>query len=65
MCDGDILESDVEFLSTLQEVGADAVADGFSLSDQFGSVELGYDGFEDFVSDGWENSLVVVLAEIL
>jgi hypothetical protein len=52
MCDGDILESDVEFLGALQEVASDAVGDGFTLGDELGGVELGDDGFEDFVSDG-------------
>jgi hypothetical protein len=39
-------------LGTLEEVGSDAVADCFTLGDQFCSIELGDDGLEDFVSDG-------------
>jgi hypothetical protein len=52
-------------LGTLEEVGSDAVADCFTLCDEFCSVELGDDGLEDFVSDGREDSFVVVLTEIL
>jgi hypothetical protein len=65
VCDGDVLEGDVKFLCTLEEIGADSVADRFTLCDEFCGIELRYDGFEDFVSDGGENTLVVVLAEIL
>lgn len=63
--DGDVLESDVELLGTLEKVGADAVADGLTLRDELGGIELGDDGFEDFVSDGWEDTLVVILSEVL
>lgn len=65
MRDGDIFQSDVEFLSTLEEIGTYSVADGFTLGDEFGGIELGDDRFENFVSDGWEDSLVVILTEIL
>ena len=65
MRDGDVFELDVELGGALEEVGADAVADCFALGDEFGSVELGDDGFEDFVADGGEDALVVVLAEVL
>lgn len=63
MRDGDVFEGNVEFLGAAEEVGADAVGDGFSLGDEFGGVELGDDGFEDFVADGGEDSFVVVEAE--
>lgn len=52
MCDGDIFESDIKFLGSLEEIGADSVGDGFTLGDELGGVELGNDGFKDFVSDG-------------
>lgn len=65
MCNGDIFEGDVEFLGTLEEVGSDAVGDGFTLSDEFCGIELSYDGLQDFVTDGGEDSLVVILAEVL
>lgn len=65
MRDGDVFELDVELLGALEKVGADAVRDGFSLGDEFGGVELGDDGFEDFVSDRGEDTLVIVEAEIL
>ena len=63
MRDGDVFEGDVELGGAFQEVGADAGGDGFPLRDQFGGVELGDDGFEDFVADGGEDALVVVEAE--
>lgn len=63
MCDGDVLEGNVELGGALEEVGADAGADGFALGDEFGGVELGDDGFEDFVTDGGKDALVVVEAE--
>ena len=65
MRDADVFEGDVEFVCAFEEVGADAVRDGFALGDEFGGVELGYDGFEDFVADRGEDALVVVLAQIL
>ena len=65
MRDTDVFEGDVELAGAFQEVGADAVADGFALGDELGGVELGDDGFEDFVADGGEDALVVVLAEVL
>ena len=63
MRDGDVFEGDVELGSAFEEIGADAGGDGFALRDQFGGVELGDDGFEDFVTDGREDALVVVEAE--
>ena len=63
--DGDVLKSDVELLSTLEKVGADAVAYSLTLRDKLGGIELGDDGFEDFVSNRWKNTLVVILSEIL
>jgi hypothetical protein len=65
VCDGDILESDVELLSALEQVGTDSVADSLTLCDQFCGIELGDDRLEDFVSDGREDTLIVVLAETL
>lgn len=35
----------------------------FTLGDELGGVELGDDGLEDFVSDGGEDTLVVVETE--
>lgn len=65
MCDGDVLEGNVELVGTAEQVGADAVGDGFSLCDELGGVELGDDGFEDFVADGGQDSFVVVETEVL
>lgn len=65
MRDGDVLEGNVELGGALAEVGADALGDGLALGDELGRVELGDDGLEDLVSDGGEDSLIVVLAEVL
>jgi hypothetical protein len=58
--DGDVLQGDVELRGTLEEVCTDAVGDGFTLGDELCGVELGDDGLEDFVSDGGEDTLVVI-----
>jgi hypothetical protein len=63
--DGHVLEGDVELAGALEQVGADAVGHGFALGDELGGVELGDDGFEDFVADGGEDTLVVIHAEVL
>jgi hypothetical protein len=63
--DGNVLEGNVEFLGTFEEVGTNAIADGLTLRDEFCSIELSDDGFEDFVTDGWEDSLVVILTKVL
>jgi hypothetical protein len=60
-----VFQCNIEFLGTLEEVGSDAIADCFTLCDQFCCIELGDDGLQDFVSNGREDSLVVVLTEIL
>jgi hypothetical protein len=61
MCDGNILEGDVELLGTLEKIGSYSVADCFSLGDEF----WGDDRFQDFVSNGGENTLIVILTEVL
>lgn len=58
--DGDVLEGDVELRGSLHEVCADAVGDSFTLGDQLGGIELGDNGFEDFVSDGWQHTFIIV-----
>lgn len=65
MCDGDVLEGNVELLSALEEVCANAVGDSLTLGDKFGCVELRDDSFEDFVADRGEDTFVVVNAEVL
>ena len=65
MCDRDIFQGNVKFLSTLEEVGADAVADCLTLRDQLCGIELGDDGLEYFVSNGRQDSLIVILTEVL
>jgi hypothetical protein len=63
--DGYIFQGDVELLRTLQQIASNSIGDGLSLGDELGGVELGDDGFEDFVSDGGQDSFVVVLTQIL
>ena len=65
MCDADVFEGDVEFVGALEQVGTDAVGNGFTLGDEFCGVKLGDNGFEDFVADGGEDTLVVVETEVL
>ena len=65
MSDGDVFKSDIELACPSHEVCPDPLRYGFSLSDEFGGIELGDDGFEDFVSDGGEDSFVVVKTEVL
>ena len=65
MRDGDVLERDVKLGGAAEEVGADAGGDRFPLRDELGGVELGDDGFEDFVADGGEDALVVVETKVL
>jgi hypothetical protein len=65
VCDGDVFEGDVELVGALEQIGADTVRDGLTLGNELGGVELRDDGFEDFVTDGGEDSLVIVEAEVL
>lgn len=65
MGDAHIFECDVELSGALEELGSDTVADCLTLGDELGGIELGDDGFKNFVSDRWEDTLIVVLAEIL
>lgn len=63
--DGDVLKGNVELAGALHEVGPDAVGDGLTLGDELGGVELGDDRLEDFVTDGGEDTLIVICAEVL
>lgn len=65
MGDGHILKSNIELGGTAGEVGADSLGDGFTLSDELGGVKLSDDSFEDFVTDGRQNTLIVIGTEIL
>jgi hypothetical protein len=65
VCDGDVLEGDVELARALEQVGADLVGDGLALGDELGGVELGDNGLEDLVTNGREDTLIVVEAEVL
>jgi len=61
--DGDVFKGDVEFSGSTHQIGADTLGDGFSLGDEFCRVELGDDGLEDFVTDGGEDSFIVILTQ--
>jgi len=63
--DGNILEGDVELSGALGEIGADALGDGLTLGDELGGIELSDDGLEDFVTDGREDTLIVVGTKVL
>lgn len=65
MCNGNILEGNVELVGALEQVGADLVGDSLTLGDELGGVELRNDGLEDFVTNGGQNTLVVVETEVL
>lgn len=65
MGDGNVLERNVELGGALDKIGADALRDGLALGNKLGSIELGDNGLEDFVADGGEDTLVVILAEVL
>lgn len=62
---GDVVEDEVELFCLVGEVFMDKMGDYFMLGDELGSVELGDDGFEDFVDDGRENVFIVVGIEFL
>lgn len=55
----------MELGGALHQVGANALGDGLTLGNEFGGVELGDDGLEDFVANGGKDTLVVILAELL
>lgn len=64
MGNGDVVEDEVEPPRPAGEVFTDKTGDHLTLGDELGSVELGDDGFEDFVDDGRENAFIVVGAEL-
>lgn len=61
--DGDVVQDEIEPTGPAHEVFTDETRDHFSLGDELGCVELGHDGFEDFVYDRREDAFVVVGAE--
>lgn len=61
---GDVVEDEVEPPRPAGEVFTDKTGDHLTLGDELGSVELGDDGFEDFVDDGRENAFIVVGTEL-
>lgn len=65
MRDGDVFKRDVELRRAFEEVGADAVGDGLSLGDELGGIKLCDDGLEDFVANRGQDTLVIVLSEVL
>jgi hypothetical protein len=65
VCDGHVLEGNVELAGALEQVGADLVGDGLTLGDELGGIELGDNGLEDLVTNGGKDALIVVEAEVL
>jgi len=65
MCDGDIFQCDVELCCTAKEIGSYPIGDGLTLCDEFCCVELCDDCLEDFVADGRQDTLVIVLTKVL
>lgn len=65
MCDGDIFKGDVKFLGSFEEFGSDAVADGFTLCNKLGGIELGYNSLKDFITNRWKNTFIIILSETL
>lgn len=65
MRDRNILERNVELSSSAGEIALDSLRDGFSLGDELGGIELGDDGLEDLVSDGRQDSFIIIDAEVL
>lgn len=63
--DRDILERNVELGGTAGKLALDALGDSFTLGDELSGVELGHNSLEDFVTDGGEDTLVVVDTEVL
>lgn len=63
--DGDVFESNVEFGGAARQFVADALRDSLTLGDELSSIELGNDSLKDFVTDGREDTLVVVDTEVL
>lgn len=65
VCNRDVLEGNIELIGALQEVGADFVGDSLTLGDELSGVELRNDSLEDFVTNGRQNTFVVVETEVL
>lgn len=55
---------DIELKSAFLEHFSDFLGNLLSLGDELFSVVLGDHGFKDFVSNGWKNSLVVILTDV-
>lgn len=60
-----ILKGNVEFCGTTGEFVSNALGHSLSLSNEFCGVELGDNSLEDFVSDGWQNTFIIVGTEVL
>jgi hypothetical protein len=61
--DRNVLQKNVELLCSVQQILPYPGTDDLSLGDQLCRVELRHGGFEYFVSDGWEDTLVVADGE--
>jgi hypothetical protein len=59
----DVVEQDIEPCGADGQVFANESSDALSLGDELRGIELGDDGFEDFVDNGRKDTLVVVGAK--
>lgn len=60
VCDGDILQDDVELGSTLSQVLPDLARHLLTLGEQLRGVELGDDLLQSLVGNGWQNLIIIV-----
>lgn len=58
-----ILQSDVELRCPPQKVCSNPSGNRLPLGDEFGSIELGDNGFEDFIADRRKNTFIVIKSE--
>ena len=63
--DGNIIEDDVEFKGAFGKDFSDLLRNFLSLRDELLGVVLGDDRLEHFVGDGGQNSLVVVVSDVV
>lgn len=62
---GHILELNVELSGAFSQILTDLGRDQLTLGDQLASIELGHNRLQDFVSDGGQDTLVVVHTQVL
>lgn len=63
VCDGDIVEHDIEVLASVSQAISDLLRDLLSLSEELSSVVSGDDGFEHLIDNRGQNATVIVHAQ--